>query len=358
MTHAFKVRYANILVGGLVLLVLTVLVVGTIFIGSRKHWFQNPYTIQGNLPFRRTLGLKEGTPVCLMDANVGAVSKINYHTNGQAVITMTINAIFKPFIRTNAVGIVRKEFGVVGEQSIFLEQEEVGPTYADFEKLPPMKIDPDIDIVATLIAAAEEISKQLPDLVADGRTTVSNVMTLTGQLSDPKDGVKPLVVESTALLKDIRQILQNVQAGDGVAAKVLNDPKFSADVHQVVTELSATMKEVQATLRKVQKLSDSVDPILVESQTTVKSINTILQDSQPLVKSAAESMEKVPSVLSGANKALTPVPNTLWELNSMLEELNLLLRGLQRNWLLEGGVEEAKEDDKASRKKSETLLIP
>ena len=143
-------------------------------------------------------------------------------------------------------------------------------------------------------------------------------------------------------------------------AQLLNDPKFSGDLHLVVTHLSRTMEEIQNTLKRVQDISREVDPLLAESTKTVTSIQEILRDSKPLLKSTADSMEKVPPVLSSANRALEPVPNTLWELNAMLEELNLLLRGLQRNWLLEGGVKEAQESE--AQKKSEagqrSLLIP
>ena len=361
MTHAFKIRYANILVGGLVLLVLLLLVVGTILIGNKKHWFENPYTIEGKLPFRRTLGLTEGTSVNLMDANVGEVSAIHYHTNGQVMITLTINALFKPFIRTNAIGIVRKEFGVVGEQRIFLQQEEVGATYADIADLPPMRIEPDVDVISTLIAAANEVSSQLPQLVSDGRSTVSNVMALTSQLSDPRDGIQPLVRESTAVLGEVHSILKTVQTGDGSIAKLLNDPKFSADLHRVVSSLSQTMEEVRNTLKRVQDLSRGVDPLLEESTRAITSIQAVIKESKPLLQNTTRSMERVPAALSSANRALEPVPNTLWELNAMLEELNLLLRGLQKNWLLRGGVEKAKacEADKAAPDVGgHSLLIP
>jgi phospholipid/cholesterol/gamma-HCH transport system substrate-binding protein len=358
MTHTFKIRYANVLVGSLVLLVLALLVVATIFIGAKKQWFKNPFTIEAELPFRRSLGLKQGTSVFLMDSVAGEVSALHYHHDGHITATLTFKDIFKNFIRTNAVGIVRKEFAVMGEQRIVLSQKEEGPTYADIETVPPLQIQPDVDVIAALLKTADRVSSDVPELVADARVTVSNLMALTSQLSDKDKGVQPALIEVTAAIKKVRDVLETVQNGQGIAAKALNDPAFAASIQKAIDGLAATLADVRTTLAKVQTLSDKVPPVLDSVKGTLDSAKTLADDARPLIKTATESAQRVPQVIDHADVSLRQLPSILSDAQATLEDLQLLLQGLQRNWLLRGGVEKAKQEQLDNARTNAVLFYP
>ncbi|MBP5321776.1 MAG: hypothetical protein J6334_12390 [Kiritimatiellae bacterium] len=358
MTHTFKIRYANVLVGALCLVVLVILICSTLFIGTRKHWFRHPFLIETELPYRRSLGLKQGTSVMLMDATIGEVTKINYFRDGKITAILTVNELFKPFIRTNAVGIVRKEFGVAGEQRIVITQSEEGPTYADFETLPPLQLKPDVDLVQTLLKTADKLSSELPALLDESRTTISNVMTITGQLADTEKGIQPLIGESTEMIKNIRLTLEKVHSGDGTVATVLNDPAFAENIRVITARVSETLETLNGTMAHVKTLAGDLAPVVSNANMTVTSVRTLIDQASPLVASVQKTTDRLPDLVGHVDEAVQEVPDVLRDLNQALMELEVLLRGLQEHWFLRGGVEKAKEKEgKALQDPSGAALV-
>ncbi|MBP5321571.1 MAG: hypothetical protein J6334_11345 [Kiritimatiellae bacterium] len=357
MTHTFKIRYANVLVGVLFLSVLAIVICCTVFIGTRKHWFRHPFLIETELPYRRSLGLKQGTSVMLMDATIGEVTKINYFRDGKITAILTVNELFKPFIRTNAVGIVRKEFGVAGEQRIVITQQEEGPTYADFETLPPLQLKPDVDLVQSLLKTADKLSAELPALLAESRTTISNLMVITGQLADTDKGVQPLITESTAMIKNVRLTLEKVHSGEGTVATVLNDPAFTDRIRTIMAQVSDTLTAVNGTLANVKTLTGDLTPVVSNANAAVTSVRAVLDAAPPLIASVNAATDKLPKLLDHADDAIQEVPDVLLDLEDALNELGVLLRGLQEHWFLRSGVEKAKEKADQTRDGAPTPLV-
>ena len=342
MTHTFKIRYANVLVGSLVLFVIALLVVATIFIGAKKQWFKSPFTIEATLPYRRTLGLKVGTSVFLMDSIAGEVEALHFHHDGNISATLRMKDVFRPFIRTNALGIVRKEFAVVGEQRIVLTQKEEGPTYADFEKTAPLSIQPDVDIVAALLKTADRISAEVPKLIEDAGVMAANLRRLTGELADPTNGVQPAMVEATAAIKRFRLLLETAQTGKGFTSKVLNDPAFATSVQNVTDGLASTLANLRQTLDHIRLITQNVPQVLTSANGALVSVKGAAEDVRPLLKSSNEAILHVPAAIDHADAALQQAPALMMQLQSAVDDLQTLLQGLQHNWLLKGGVNEAK----------------
>jgi len=109
-----RVRYANELVGLLVILAL-VLFLGVAFqAGVLSRWFQPTHVLRIILPEQGSAGLSPGGDVEMLGTKAGEVRRVVITPNQQMYAEADIEDQAQPFIRRDSVAVIRKRFGVAG----------------------------------------------------------------------------------------------------------------------------------------------------------------------------------------------------------------------------------------------------
>ena len=140
---------------------------------------------------------------------------------------------------------------------------------------------------ADLEEALEELQKEAQKTVALVDAAIAEYTALAAGMNDPDGNLQRLLANSNGLLEDIRK-------GQGLPAKVLNDPAMAKDVEDIVAQVrdlmgkvNAMAADLQAVVAKLPPMADTVAgevdnlPVVVgESQTLMRETTTLLDGLQ------------------------------------------------------------------------------
>jgi phospholipid/cholesterol/gamma-HCH transport system substrate-binding protein len=289
MAKKFKFRYVNEIVGGFVLLVVLLLLAGVLVAGHAQHWFEAMYEINLKFPPEGSMELQKGAEVMLLGAKVGSVQDILVDDDGRISGTMRVRGPFMRFVRADSIALVKKKMVVTGDAYIELSRGTGAELPRTGGEIWCMK---DTEIMQMLEDALAELRAQATNTLTLVNGAISEYTGVAAGLNDPQGNLQLLLANVNGLLDDIRK-------GQGIPAKVLNDPKMAQDVEAIVAEVQALLVKVNAMAAELQ---------------------TVVAKLPPMADTVAGEVDNLP-VLTGDAQAL-------------MRETTALLDGLQKHWLL------------------------
>jgi phospholipid/cholesterol/gamma-HCH transport system substrate-binding protein len=295
MSKPFKFRYTNELVGGFVLVILTLLVAAVIVAGHAQEWFEPVYTLRTRLPEQGTFGLRKGAEVSVLQTLVGAVSRIEVDDEGHMDAVMKIRGDFTRFVRTDSVALVKKKFVVGGDAYVEISRG-VGEPLPREGAFIECKVDVDLlDQIQIFLDELRDASlrglKSLDDLLQEHTG-------LAADLRDPEGTLQKF-------LASLESLTAGLERGEGTAGKLLKDPAIAEEVEKLLATLNKALTEVDAML---------------------VSLNQATAELPGLTDALATKLDELPGVLLRAQITL--------------QETERLLKGLQRHWLLRKYIEQ------------------
>lgn len=308
MAKKFKFRYVNEIVGGFVLLVFLLLLAGVLVAGHAQHWFEAMYEINLRFPSEGSLDLQKGAEVMLLGAKVGSVQDILVGEDGNLMGVMRVRGPFaKRFLRADSIALVKKKMVVAGDAYIELSRGTGAELPRTGGEIWCMK---DTEIMQMLEEALEAIRQEATNTLALVNGAIAEYSELAAGLNDPQGNLQQLLGNVNGLLEDVRH-------GQGVPAKVLNDPAMARDVAGIVAQ--------------VQELTVKANALVAELQAEVAKL-------PPMVDTVAGEVDNLPVVVGDAQ--------------TLMRETTVTLDGLQKHWLLRKYM--ASDD----AQKSEEVLVP
>ena len=289
MAKKFKFRYVNEIVGGFVLLVVFLLLVGVLVAGHAQHWFEAMYEINLRFPPEGSMDLQKGGEVMLLGAKVGSVQDILVDDAGSITGTIRVRGSFMRFVRADSIALVKKKLVVTGDAFIELTRGKGAELPRTGGEIWCMK---DTEIVQMLEDTVQDIQKKVEETVGLVNAAIIEYTKLAAGMNDPQGNLQLLLANSNGLLEDIRK-------GEGLPAKVLNDPAMAQDVAGIVAEAQALMVKVNAMAAELQ---------------------TVVAKLPPMVDTVGGEVDNLP-VLTG-------------DAQTLMRETTVLLDGLQKHWLL------------------------
>ncbi len=290
MAKKFKFRYVNEIVGGFVLLVFLLLLAGVLVAGHAQHWYEAMYEINLRFPSEGSLDLQKGAEVMLLGAKVGSVQDILVGEDGNLMGVMRVRGPFaKRFLRADSIALVKKKMVVAGDAYIELSRGTGAELPRTGGEIWCMK---DTEIMQMLEEALEAIRQEATNTLELVNGAIAEYTELAAGLNDPKGNLQQLLANVNGLLEDVRH-------GQGVPAKVLNDPAMAQDVAGIVAQVRELMVKVNA--------------MVAELQAEVAKL-------PPMVDTVAGEVDNLPVVVGDAQ--------------TLMRETSTLLDGLQKHWLL------------------------
>ena len=289
MAKKFKFRYVNEIVGGFVLLVVLLLLAGVLVAGHAQHWFEAMYEINLKFPPEGSMELQKGAEVMLLGAKVGSVQDILVDDDGRISGTMRVRGPFMRFVRADSIALVKKKMVVTGDAYIELSRGTGAELPRTGGEIYCMK---DTEIMQMLEDALAELRAEATNTLALVNGAITEYTGVAAGLNDPQGNLQQLLANVNGLLDDIRK-------GQGIPAKVLNDPKMAKDVEDIVAQVQALMVKINAMAAELQ---------------------TVVAKLPPMADTVAGEVDNLP-VITGDAQAL-------------MRETTTLLDGLQKHWLL------------------------
>ena len=291
MPQRQKVTWAQLRVGVLVIVSLTVLAIGIFFISGQVGFLSRRYVLKTY--FSSASDLHEGAEVRLAGIAVGNVDKVTISSfsdpNRAVEVDMGISRKFQKQIRTDSSATI-ETVGLLGESYI-----DISRGTQDQPVLPPGGVvrgreQPDIKQIVQntndVITNLRDVSAKLSDISSEiqkGHGTLGKIIydqELYNKINKTADSVQSIVADvqeghgtlgkfltdetlyqkATASVDRLNQIMDQVQHGNGSMAKFINDPALYDNLKQASAQATALMDNINAGKGTLGKLA--VDPTL------------------------------------------------------------------------------------------------
>lgn len=305
MAQQKQLAWAQLRVGVMVIVSLTVLAVAIFFISGRVGFWSRRYTLK--MYFSDAGGLREGGQVQLAGVVVGNVNRIRispYPEPGRAVeIEAEISKVYQDQIRTDSVAKL-ETLGVLGEKVVNISRgspdQPTLPAGGEVKSQEEADIKKIVQNTNDVISNLRVLSAKLTDVAARIQSSHGSLgkliydQTLYNRLNATADGVERIVAQvekgqgtigkllsdetlyqrTTATIDHLSQITDEIQHGKGSMAKFISDPSLYDDLHQVVSRANTLMANVNSGQGTFGKLA--TDPELYNrANETLGRLNTV-----------------------------------------------------------------------------------
>ena len=306
MKQRFKFRHVNEITGTFVILVAVALIAAIVWTGYRQRWFRGTVTLRIVLPEAGAAGIRQGSEVYFLGTLVGTVSQVIVDAAGRMEARTSIRSDFFRFVRADSSAVVKKKFGVAGDAYFEITRGQ-GP--------PLPKKDASIickELPGTMETAIEEVRSAILPVLDKLSVGLDTWTTLGEKLSTGADAWTKLGTNLGESRRRLDQLfarldglVADVEQGKGTAGKLLTDPALANDLQTLLDKGNASMDQLKAILKDVQ----------------VTSIH-----------------------LSGVSEALATeaqdLPGLVLQTQQMLHELERLIEGIERHWLIRKYIEQ------------------
>lgn len=302
----FKFRHVNEITGTFVILVVVALIAAIVWTGYRQRWFRGTVTLRIVLPEAGAAGIRQGSQVQFLGTLVGTVSDVIVDEAGRMEARTSIRSDFFRFLREDSFAIVKKKFGVAGDAYFEITRGQGRPL--------PRK-DASIlckELAGTMEDAIEEVRGAVLPVLDKWSVGLDTWTTLGEKLSDGADAWTRLganLGESRQrldqLIARLDSITAGVEQGKGTAGRLLTNPALADDLQTLLDKSNVSMDQIQG----------------------------ILQD----LKLTVSYLSSVSEALAAEAKDL---PGVVLQTQQTLYELERLIEGIQRHWLIRRYIEQ------------------
>ncbi len=276
----FVRRHRNFFVG-VFLLIPVIAIPGLLgYTFFKSQFFQRDITLYA--VYDNSYGLSRGNRVTISGTTIGHVQSVELLRERYVVVVLSVRQEFQHLVRKDTRALLKQMNFVVGDWEIELTGGSDGERVIDdadtLKAEYPLRIDRTIEQITEMVSVAGEILH----LVFSGEGTIGRLLT-----------------EDT-LYRHIDQLAETAAL--------------------LATEARKTMTGVDSLLATLETAGKSGQLVLDSIPAVVELVKSALEEANHIIASASELSETVPALVD--------------DLDDTLEEVDLILKGLQKNRML------------------------
>lgn len=348
-------------------IVVTALLVASFFVGAaiRNRWLAPRVTYLTLVA--RGDGLRPGSPVLLSGVEIGEVGGMTIRDDDRIEVELVILRQHAHRVRAGTRATVRRLLGI-GEKRVLLSSTrgdarpiEPGSIIPSDEPMDLLDVLNQVDLnanLATLNRGLSALEKLLGKLEEEGRFE---------RLVAAADRLGPTLEKVDALLGDIHRPVVSLVKNPALAGtlegadRLLKAPATRETLEGAAAALEPArvnrlVARAERLLADVEKLTGERGPVAsllghTDRLLTDQRIDKLLTSLERLTdeKKLGRILDDV-SVLTGETSKIGPeIPEITRELTTTLRETTILLKAIQRLWILEGITREVREDMQEKR---------
>jgi len=286
---------------GLLLALLAVLILGFMFyVMTARGVFETTQTVV--LTTDDSEGVRVGMDLTFSGFAIGRVRRIELADTGAVRIVVDVPIKDARWLRTSSIFTLER--GMVGDTRI--------KAFSGILSDPPLPANAERGLLRGDTAA------EIPRLVASARALLENLENMTGNESSLNASLNQLKT-TTERMNGRYGVLTGVMGGDDNAQKVLQTLERTnallAKADQRVFGSGGVMDGTQATLNSSKAALDELKSVLSDSRNTLKSVDAVLAEAQ-----AVGANVRVASTDLGVLRA--EVDASLRKINQLTDEIN------------------------------------
>lgn len=279
-----------------------------VVVAIQKGWFEPK--VRYRTTFQKANGIFPGTVVEISGLRAGAVSQIELKGENEVLIEFYVQQKFAQLMKSDSVVMSRRPF-IIGDK--ILEVSVGSNQEPPLQAMSLVKSREGIDLLEL-----GDPQRLAPFLDTFGRLTAS-LMTIADAFADPSrsktvveifDKINPFLTTATTAAKTV------VTMGDQMTRK--------KNLQIAMENFAAVSQELSKMLIEMPNMGQDLAEMLRQTTTAVRELNKVL----PVMAQAA------PQIPAATDKAMRA-----------MEEAVVVLRAMQKSFLLRGSVKEVKEED-------------
>jgi ABC-type transporter Mla subunit MlaD len=343
-------------------IVITVLLVVSFFVGAavRNRWLAprvayHTHVIRGD-------GLRSGSPILLSGVEVGEVGDLSILDDDSIDVELIVLTAHAKRIKDGTTATVRRLLGI-GEKRVHLTSGKGAPLpfgslLPAVEPMDLLDVVGQLDLGSYLNAMNKALSameKLLTKLEEDGRLD---------RLIAAFDRLGPTMEKVDALLSDLHKPLVEVVAGPELkgalkgANVVLNDPNTRKTMRGAASALEPEridrlLARAEPMLARLESLTGDSGPLVSVLKDTDKlitdgRIDKLITSLDRLTdeKKLGRIIDNVAVLTEQTSKIGPEIPQITRELTATLREAVIVLKALQKTWILEGKADDVRREMK------------
>jgi ABC-type transporter Mla subunit MlaD len=326
----FRMRHLNAMVGGFVLLTIMTLIGLTIAVAHGRNLFESTFVVVALFSDNSTGLIKPGTAVQIRSTEAGEVIDTRLQ-DAYVRVEMRIRESFHEAVRKDSNVILRTPTMGWGQTYIEIEQGTDERLASEGDVLPtkpqPSVIDQAQELIGSLKDEATPTLQQVQQLThniivlleaindedmvrrtglfMDEMTEMSSTandvkfvatvnellaqharlterLNRDDQLARTLDNLNQTLLESRRAATETQRLLKRIdgelQRGEGLAGRMLSDPKLADDVTQALAEMRETAAEAKATAQEVRRTSEKFGPLMDRIDRTTTSVDVAARE--------------------------------------------------------------------------------
>lgn len=317
----FSIRYADQIIGALIILALGAIVFVIFMIGSSQRWFSRDY--QYKTYFLTATGLSPNMAVEYKGFTIGHVKSIKLSQDDRVEVIWTIfDTYHDRVVDGSLVELIVSPIGALGG-SQFIFYPGIGTEMVEEgELIPEVNTYDARQLIAQGITALPVHEDSIGNIITKVSSVLDTLDIVLGQVQEAFEGS-----EQTSL-------------GRTVGGLELAVKELPASIDQTLGELMDKLNPILANL-------DELSAALTAPDGTVMSV---LDSQGPIYRDLTESLNAIAGTLRNLEKISGFVPSQLPQVASILSDVSVALKNaedvlvsLKNNPLLKGGIPEYKE---------------
>lgn len=302
--HRLGQKARERLVGTFVLTALVILV-ALIFVNSRTtHFFEKKVYYVAYL--KNAQGISTESVVNISGIEVGRVSDIDIADDHRIRLKLFVYERFSDLMRADSRASVSK-LSMLGKAAIEIS--------AGSPQKPQLKAGSAIEIDEPL--SIDELIARFTPVVTKLEQIVDNTSAITSAINPAE--VQSMSRDLAATAKNLRAITAQVASGKGTVGRLVYDRGMEQELSRSVTSLEAVLAKADKRVAELEPLVKNADGLMVESRALVGRLNTTVSTVNVELQQLPALVNRMQTMLDETNRTLEGVQN-VWPISSTLPE--------------------------------------
>ena len=299
----FAIRYAEQIIGALVILALAALIFVIFMLGSSQRWFSKDYEYKTY--FLSANGLSPNMPVQYKGFTIGHVKSISLSEYDEVEVIFTIFDTYHDRVAEGSlVELIVSPIGALGGSSFMFYPGIGSELIPEFEVIPeinsynarqlmvqgltapPIRDDSISNIISQVGATLETLHDFLGTLnEAFAGTNRSSLGRIVGGIETAvrdlpqsiDETIANLMVQLNPILQDVEGLLATINSDEGTVGAILDS---QGPVYQ---ELIKSLESVSGTLRNLEKTTDFIPSQLPQIAGVLSSVGSALKTAEDVL---------------------------------------------------------------------------
>jgi phospholipid/cholesterol/gamma-HCH transport system substrate-binding protein len=308
MSRPAPLRHVRTIVGVFNLAILALLLVGIVFVGRGRRWFERQATLVVTFPAAHAAALRIGVPVKLAGDPIGKVTRA---AREGALIrsTLEIGAAARETLRADASAQLRVPIaGLVGDLSVALD---AGSAPAPWPEGKVIAGEADGDPAVKARETVDRVREQVPALLDRTQAILDKTDAILGQVERTRapENIDRLVrsldrlartideeravANASASLARLEELLRGLRDGKGSAGKLFTDPALYDRTAVLLDDVHRSWGKIDALIAQTTQVAQRADELAQQARGRTKELDQLVGEIQLLVMQSNHALDLV-----------------------------------------------------------------